>query len=165
MFSVPGALYGWEKFQSQMFNVNIDIIMLMLIYWWASDKLVSAHIRTLIFWIFTRAVKLIKHLQKVKDCLHALTRLNIYFPSSIFFQPSPIRTSVHLKSCLFCILCAQWTRMSIFNLMVAIILRGQLQQRSSQMLPRLVKWESRITCTWCCTDQVVHLVPQLGHHS
>lgn len=58
--------------------------MLRLIYWCASDKLVSAHIRTLIFWIFTRAVKLIKHLQKVKDCLHALTRLNIYFPSSIF---------------------------------------------------------------------------------
>lgn len=63
--------------------------MLMLIYWWASDKLVSAHIRTLIFWIFTRAVKLIKHLQKVKDCLRALARLNIYFPSSIFFSTFP----------------------------------------------------------------------------
>lgn len=95
--------------------------------------------------------RMIGHSQTIKI---VFTYWEIQYPSPIQlpFKTAPYAPRSLYKICLFCTLCAQSTKAGIFNLMGAIIPRGQPPQRSSQTLPQLAKWESRITCIWWCTD-------------
>lgn len=163
---IPGALCQWELLEQNVrcecwhHEVNVQVLTT------ETEISISSHsdyICSLTFHSSGHVDNAFTDYLRLYLCADRIKYLPPIFRTS--FKCVPYAPWCLDKTCLFCTSCAQSTRMSIFNLMGAIILRGQPQQRSSLMLPRLVKWESRITSLWCCTDQVVHLVPWLGHHS